>query len=369
MRRINERIRLKKINFSESIVLKNIYYEFAKWNLLPSSIGELDKLVRFMQQNSGISIEVAAHTDSRGSDEYNLLLSQNRAHEVSAYLVHAGIDSNRVSSVGYGEQKPVNECVNGVDCPPERHKENRRTEFRVTGSVDPYFTEATAEGISVKLDIARETVLSDTGVLYSVQVGLFRSPDLQKIQKQLGSYYRDLRVENVNGLSRFRVGAYPTFEAAKLNLAPIAERGFPDAFIAAVPAAELSGRTTTAKPVVSYEPVRSGSATDVKITSSNTVIKEPGVPGLVYKVHIGTFSSEPPAGYFEPLEIWRSKLSAELADNSKRYMIGPFTTLASATAAVGDLKKKGFAESAVVAYYKYRRITTEEALRMESAPR
>ena len=92
---------------------------------------ELTRLIQLMNDYSDMTIELSSHTDSRGSDDYNLKLSQNRADAAVAYIVGKGISKNRIVAKGYGETKLVNECANGVDCSEAKHQENRRTEFKI----------------------------------------------------------------------------------------------------------------------------------------------------------------------------------------------------------------------------------------------
>jgi outer membrane protein OmpA-like peptidoglycan-associated protein len=123
---------LEKIIINKPIVLKNIYYDFDKWNIRPDASLELDKLVKVLEENPEINIELGSHTDSRGSDEYNRVLSQKRAEAAVAYIVSRGISQSRITAKGYGENIPVNQCVNGVKCSDEEFQMNRRTEFKVT---------------------------------------------------------------------------------------------------------------------------------------------------------------------------------------------------------------------------------------------
>jgi len=88
----------------------------------------------FFKDNKDLTIEIGSHTDSRGSDAYNLKLSQARAQSVVDYLIGKGIAPERLVAVGYGETKLVNRCSNGVDCTEEEHQKNRRTTFRIIGS-------------------------------------------------------------------------------------------------------------------------------------------------------------------------------------------------------------------------------------------
>lgn len=92
---------------------------------------ELWKLLKTLQQNPDMQVEIGSHTDARGSDDYNLELSQQRAEAVVSWLVDQGIAFNRLLPKGYGETRLVNRCGNGVDCDETLHQLNRRTEFRV----------------------------------------------------------------------------------------------------------------------------------------------------------------------------------------------------------------------------------------------
>ncbi|MCB0781243.1 MAG: OmpA family protein, partial [Flavobacteriales bacterium] len=74
--------------------------------------------------------------DSRASDTYNLVLSEARANSAVDYLVRKGVDPERIVARGYGENRPVNKCTDGVTCTEEEHQQNRRTEFKVTGIRD-----------------------------------------------------------------------------------------------------------------------------------------------------------------------------------------------------------------------------------------
>ena len=115
----------------QEITLKGIYYDVDKYDLRPESKTVLDSLVKIMQLNPAITIEIASHTDSRADAKYNLSLSQKRAQACVDYLVQKGIDKKRMTAVGYGETRLVNDCVDGVDCTEEQHQQNRRTTFRV----------------------------------------------------------------------------------------------------------------------------------------------------------------------------------------------------------------------------------------------
>jgi len=119
------------IEVNVPVVLDNVLYAFNKATLEPASYPSLDKLVKLMEDNPGMAIELSSHTDNIGSDKYNQALSQKRAASCVQYLVGKGIDKARIETKGYGESKPVApNSIKGKDNPGGR-KQNRRTEFKI----------------------------------------------------------------------------------------------------------------------------------------------------------------------------------------------------------------------------------------------
>lgn len=125
---VNKIIRMGSTDYS----IENIYYDFDKWFIRPEAGKELDKLVQVMRENP-VTVELGSHTDSRGTREYNIDLSQKRAESAVRYIVLQGIDGSRISAKGYGESQPVNHCTDGIPCSSGEHQANRRTEFKITG--------------------------------------------------------------------------------------------------------------------------------------------------------------------------------------------------------------------------------------------
>jgi len=115
----------RKIEPNEIFILKNIQFGYDSFELLDISFSELDKLVSVMVEKPNWNVELAGHTDDRGSDDYNLELSQNRARQVGNYLVEHGIDDARIQIKGFGKQYPL---VKQVD--EEARSVNRRVEVR-----------------------------------------------------------------------------------------------------------------------------------------------------------------------------------------------------------------------------------------------
>jgi len=119
-------IMLRQIEVGMTVRLKNIYFDFDKTTLKKESFVELNKVVEFLRSNPSVEIQIEGHTDSKGSDEYNLNLSQGRSQSVVDYLISQGIDGNRLRAQGFGESKPID--TNDTD---EGRANNRRVEFTV----------------------------------------------------------------------------------------------------------------------------------------------------------------------------------------------------------------------------------------------
>ena len=128
---IRDTLWVEKVEVGQKFVMENIYYDFDKWDILPESAVELDKLVKVMQDNPGWKVELGSHTDCRGSDAYNMKLSQKRSDSAVAYIVRQGISADRIIAKGYGETELVNKCDDGIPCSEAEHRQNRRTEFKI----------------------------------------------------------------------------------------------------------------------------------------------------------------------------------------------------------------------------------------------
>ncbi len=149
--------RIELTPVDQPINVDNIFYEFGKWDLLPQSITALDTLVTLLKENPTVAIELMSHTDCRGNDAENQILSQKRAQSVVDYLIVKGIQVGRLTAKGYGAKVPktidaklvktypflkkgqILTCkfIEGLKKEEEReacHQLNRRTEFKVISS-------------------------------------------------------------------------------------------------------------------------------------------------------------------------------------------------------------------------------------------
>ncbi len=148
-------------SINKPVVIDNIFYDFDKATLRPESKIALDEMAQVMRDNPNITIEMAAHTDRKGSDDYNIRLSQRRARSVIDYLISAGIQPDRLQAQGYGKSRPKtitrklarefpqfpegNELTAGYieTLDPENQEIadqiNRRTEFQVLSTDYPMY--------------------------------------------------------------------------------------------------------------------------------------------------------------------------------------------------------------------------------------
>jgi outer membrane protein OmpA-like peptidoglycan-associated protein/tetratricopeptide (TPR) repeat protein len=128
-------LELEKVRKGVAIKIENIYYDLDKWFIRPDAAKELDKLVKVLQDNPTMEIELSSHTDCRATIKYNATLSAKRAEAAVQYIGSRGVSLSRMIAAGYGESRLVNKCAcEGtmvVPCTEEQHQENRRTEFKI----------------------------------------------------------------------------------------------------------------------------------------------------------------------------------------------------------------------------------------------
>lgn len=244
---------LSKIVVDKPIQIKNIYYDLDKYNIRPDAQVELNKIVKLLQDNENLIIELSSHTDSRGSKEYNQTLSENRAKSAVSYLISRNINAKRLYSKGYGESKLINECQDGVTCSEEKHALNRRTEFRVIGFSESKFGSETISSSNEEdkneiVFLSQDYQVKNKNAEYYIQIGVFKAPDLSLIEK-----YTDLGVikyeDADNGMKRILLGVYKKHSVATSYLEKVKQRGTKDAFIVAF----VDGKKVTIEEAITKE--------------------------------------------------------------------------------------------------------------------
>ncbi|MDN5214607.1 OmpA family protein [Fulvivirgaceae bacterium BMA12] len=127
---INATIRLKPADVGSRVILKNIFFDSGKSEIKPESISELDRIYQLLNRTPNLKVQINGHTDNVGDDNYNKALSRRRSKAVERYLISYGIDPSRLSSKGFGEEKPLvsnDDEIGGREI-------NRRTEIEIIGN-------------------------------------------------------------------------------------------------------------------------------------------------------------------------------------------------------------------------------------------
>jgi outer membrane protein OmpA-like peptidoglycan-associated protein len=125
--------RMEKIEIGHKHTLEKFIFSVNQEFINEEDKYVLEPIVKMLNENLDLRVEIACHSDSRGDEEYNLNLSQKRAENIRKLFVNQGIAISRLEAKGYGETQLLNECKNGVRCPTSKHEENRRVVIEVLG--------------------------------------------------------------------------------------------------------------------------------------------------------------------------------------------------------------------------------------------
>ncbi len=227
------------VDSNKTIHINTIYFDFDKYNIRSDAKFELDKTANIMKQHPDIKIEVSSHTDSRGTNAYNIKLSNNRAKSTIQYLIDKGIEDIRFSGKGYGEDQLAENCPDGVPCTEYRHQLNRRSEFLVSNTQDDIsyksdnvlFSDrdnankyAANSGLFVNYNFNS----SNTTAAYTVQVGAFRGKIQSKRYKKLTNVFNH-RYDD--GFNRYFAGKFKNSYDAKKYMSILRKKGFNGAFV------------------------------------------------------------------------------------------------------------------------------------------
>lgn len=175
----------------------------------------LDEYANMLKETSYLSVEVGGHTDSKGKKSYNLLLSENRAKNVYDYLAQQGVTINQLTYKGYGEERILNKCHDGIYCDDEKHAENRRIEFSVKNiSYQVHFDKSSAKISS-----------QDKRILYDIK--LILSSD-KNVIVEIGGHADTTGTEFVNNnISHLRAEAvYNYLKSNGMDVTNITFKGY-----------------------------------------------------------------------------------------------------------------------------------------------
>jgi len=173
--------------------VNDLYYDLGKWDLKQKSKKELDNLATLMKDNPRWIVELGSHTDSRGSDKNNMVLSEKRAKSAVDYLViEKNIDRTRISAKGYGETNLLNDCNDSKYCAEKEHLINRRTEVQIVGIADKMRYQSLAE---IKRSENMDALLQDIQFGEQVMIPVYNAEQDSLLTAKKDSIAKSLLVE------------------------------------------------------------------------------------------------------------------------------------------------------------------------------
>ncbi len=339
----------------EVLNLVNIYYDTDKSNIRPDAALELDKVVKVLYENPGIILELGSHTDSRGTDSYNLSLSQSRAESAVAYIISKGIGKNRISARGYGETELLNRCKNGINCSNEEHQRNRRTEFKITGynqgaavySEPRYY--GTSKGELVDVAKPKPTTSSRPSTTSKPSTG--EMVDVAKPRPSGPTYTGSSSTNKTGSTGSNNVKTYaPPKDAPRINTGTITWDGN-----------ETATKPAT-KPVTKPRPAtRPTYKPPVKPKPKPELVKTPPPStrsddeGVEFKIQIGAFRNPDLDRYSSLSDL--GFVDVEFAANDvKRIVLGTFSDKVGAESILNTVKTRGFRDAYIVQYVRGNRV-------------
>ena len=165
--------------FKSMFATKNIYFDTDKYKLRPESITTLNEISQVLKAQSGITISIEGHCDSRNTDEYNMVLGQNRADAAKNYLKNQGVADTRMTTVSYGERRPA-----APNDSPENMQLNRRDEFKVVGGAE---SRNTGGAGTTGGGATGGSMSTDTGAMGTGTSGAPLSPGKSKVKMSDGT--------------------------------------------------------------------------------------------------------------------------------------------------------------------------------------
>lgn len=208
-------------NYSDTLELRNIYFDFDKYDIKSQYTNNLNELVDYMKDNPGAKIEIGGHTDYVGTDEYNMVLSGRRAMAVKNYLVDRGVKQDKVEIKKYGESAPIASNSSNAT-----RKYNRRIEFKVLEQGSEKYLKVVSEtNMSADADNSNSASGTVEGKVFRVQ--LFA---LSK-EKSVESFgVPNLKVREVNGMYKYYLGDFSSKAEAENTLSSIKDK-YPNAIV------------------------------------------------------------------------------------------------------------------------------------------
>ncbi|MBU0488973.1 MAG: OmpA family protein [Bacteroidetes bacterium] len=213
---------------SDEIEIPDIYYDFNAWTLRDTSKIALSKLLILLNANPNLMILINSHTDERGKDEYNMVLSQKRAQSVVEYLVKQGIQQSRLQSKGWGESKLIRKSAQTE----EDHQMNRRTTFTI---LNPEELNDLSKNVPVNIQSETKQAVVVQEYHFRVQVAASKNPvepgHFSQLENEIGAMKVD-ESYSADGYYRYSVGPFTDYKEVNKYKSLISRKGY-NAFIIA----------------------------------------------------------------------------------------------------------------------------------------
>jgi outer membrane protein OmpA-like peptidoglycan-associated protein len=255
---ISNDLLLEKTDVFHTYKVDNIYYDFDRYFIRPDAEPSLNKLVQIMNDNP-VTVELGAHADCRGSDAYNMVLTEKRAASAAHYIIQKGISVTRIVSHWYGKSRLTNncDCTEGIHCTEAQHQANRRCEFKISVpslaitessiNLEKYHDGDTLDTRLLPPDFFKNcnhrilsgplaellessTLISteqNSNVLYTVQIGAF-----SYLKPHFNGLNEVMSCKGSDGILRCFVGKFSSKEEANWFRDHLRSGEFKDAFVA-----------------------------------------------------------------------------------------------------------------------------------------
>jgi len=279
-----------------------------------------------MMKEHPVTVEIGSYTDSRGSNEFNIYLSQKRAESAMSYMITHGIDASRITAKGYGESKLVNHCMDGIPCSPREHQANRRTEFKVTG-----FTKAELESEYDMSKFKSDEEIPEYLLDHDFFIDCLKDRRLVKAPTEAG---------NSTTLNEYNVQA--ASKATGKELKPVKE----------TKPVNADKHVVAEKQVKKEEPVLAKKNEKVPAPAKETVNTAPG--DVTYRVQIFALTRE--KSLLDPEFDELQDLQMYIEGGIYKYTTGIFTTHAEAVRYRNVMVRAGFDDAFVVTFANGKRI-------------
>jgi outer membrane protein OmpA-like peptidoglycan-associated protein len=334
---ISLHMNLSIAEIGKSWVIHNLYYDFDKSHIRNDAAIELAKLVVFLDANPQVTIELGSHTDMRGSDAYNLALAQARAESAVAFLHAKGIAIERIIARGYGEQKPVNRCTNGVACSEAEHQENRRTEITILGLKDPIYSLARpVEDIWGTASIMIPSTPSTAGP-FTILLGTYTMPKEAAAFEALAGTQYPVTAREMDGFWLYSYGDYPNYDAANANLQAVISRGYPHATVLVVPPFTLPAAVRAGTPITKVG------------RASLSATGNPDDDGF-YAVQVAVLGRSVQPSFLESFGDYRSAMYERDIAGRRVFFVGRYATEQEAMNHLAKIRRTGHGDAFLVRF-------------------